>query len=233
MLIKRQDVFKKEKVVGQNYDFWNFLFTQQFAFWLIFQPRFLHFLHSNLFTTWVFLRFVVRNSKILVQLSALFRKISPPLKVFATSNSRNILIFKSSRLSIPAAFRFKVAEKFSWLSWNSLPRTFSLTYFIFLSWITRTNFQWYKTKNICPEKMMGLISLYILLEQFLAILNILHLLLIKWIFSNIFLIHSQFFGRCERNNYVLTDSTILNNFFPPSELLYLRKIGCHFQTFNC
>ena len=38
-----------------------------------------------------------------------------------------------------------------------------------------------------------------------------------------------FFGRCERNNYVLTDSTILKMFFPPCELLYLQKIGWYFR----
>ena len=200
VFIEKQDVFKEEKVAGQNCDFCNFLSPQQFAFWVIFQPRskcnycpFLHFLHSTLFTAWVFLGFVVRNWKILVQLKALFRKISPPLKHFATSNSRNILIFKTSRLSIPATFRLNVAENFLLLSWNSLPRTFSLTYFFFLSWITRTNFQWYKTKNICPEKMMCLISLYILLEQFLAIRNILHLFSIQWIFPNTFFFSINFF----------------------------------------
>ena len=240
MFIERQDVFKEEKVEGQNSDFCNFLFPQQFAFWLFFQPHLkcnygdlLNFPHPTFFTAWVFLGSVVRNCKILVPLSALFRKISPPFQHFATSNSGNILIFKSSVLSILAAFCLKVAEKFSWLSWNFLPRTFSLTYFIFLSWITGTNLQWHKTKNICSEKMMGLISLYILLEQFIVILNILHLFSMQWIFPNIFFIHSQLFGRCERSNYVLTDSTILNKFFAPCELLYLRKIGCHFQTFNC
>ena len=162
--------------------FCGFFFPQQFAFWLIFQPRwkcnygpFMHFPLSTLFTAWVFLRFVLRICKILVQLSALFTKISPPLKRFATSNSRNILIFKSSKLSIPTTFRLKVAGKFLWLSWNSLPETFSLTYFLFLSLIWGTHFQWHKTKNICYEKMMGLIWLYIVLGQFQAILNILHL----------------------------------------------------------
>ena len=99
-------------------DFRDFFFLQQFAFWLIFQPRlkcyygpFWHFPYSTLFTAWVFFKFVVRNCKILVQLSALFRKISSPLKHFATANSCNILIFESSRLSIPANFRLKVSEK--------------------------------------------------------------------------------------------------------------------------
>ena len=201
MLVERQDVFKEEKVAGHNCDFCNFFFPQQFAFWVTSQPRlkcnygpFLYCPYSTLLTAWVFLGFVLRNCMILVQLSALFRKISPPLKHFATWNSRNILIFKSSRLSISATFRLKFAEKFSWISSNSLPGTFSLTCFIFLSWITGTNFQWHNTKIICSEKMMGLISLYILLKQFLAILRVLHLFSIKWIFANTFLIYISSFS---------------------------------------
>ena len=72
-------------------DFRDFFFPQHLAFWIIFQLRlkwnygaFLHFPHSILFTTWVFFEVVVRNCKILVQLSALFRNMSPPLKHFAT-----------------------------------------------------------------------------------------------------------------------------------------------------
>ena len=201
-LLKDKMLSKKKKLrdiiaTFTTRDFGDVFFPQQFAFWLIFQPRlkcnygpFLYFPLSALFTAWVFLGFLSRNRKIFVQLSALFRETFPPLKHFATSNSRNILIIKSSRLSILTTFRLKVAEKFSWLSWNSLSRTFSLTYFLFLSWITGTNFQWYKIKNFCYEKMMGLISLYILLEQFLATLNILHLFSIQCIFPNTFLIHS-------------------------------------------
>ena len=116
-------------------DFCGFFFPQHLAFWLIVQPclkcnyvPLLHFLYSTLFTAWVFFEFVVRNCKILGQLSALFRKISFPLKHFASSNSCSILIFKPSWLSVPATFRLKVAKKFSWLSWNSLPGTFSLMY---------------------------------------------------------------------------------------------------------
>ena len=100
VFVERQDVFKEEKVAGHNCDFRNFFFPQQFAFWVTFQPRlkcnygpFLYFPHSTLLTVWVFLGFVLRNCIILDQLSALFRKISPPLKHFATSNSRNILHF--------------------------------------------------------------------------------------------------------------------------------------------
>ena len=125
--------FQGKKVGGYNCDFCDFFFPQQFFVWLFFQPRwkcnygsFLHFKHFTLFTAWVVFGFVVRNCKIFVQLSALFRQISPPLKHFA--KSRNILIFESSWLSIPTIFRFKVAEKLLWLSWNSLPWTFSLTY---------------------------------------------------------------------------------------------------------
>ena len=71
---------------------------------------------------------------------------------------------------------------------------------IFLSWITGTNLQWHKTKNICSKKMIGLISLYIILEEFLAIITTLHVFSVQWIFANTFLMHSQFFERCERNN---------------------------------
>ena len=104
-------------------DFRDLLFPQQFVLWLIFQPRwkcnygsFLHFKHSTSFSSWVFFGFVVTNCKIFVQLSALFRKISPPLKLFATLKSCNILIFKSSWLSIPTTFCLQVAEKLLWLS---------------------------------------------------------------------------------------------------------------------
>ena len=83
--------------------FSDFFPPQHIAFWLIFQPRlkcnygsFLHFPNSTLFTVWVFSEFVVRNCKILVQLSALFRKISSSLKHSATLNSCNILILESS-----------------------------------------------------------------------------------------------------------------------------------------
>ena len=142
VFIERQDAFKEEKVAGHNYDFCDsrlsrLFFPQHLAFWIIFQLRlkwnygpFLHFPHSTLFTTWVFFEVVVRNCKILVQLSGLFRKISSPLKHFATSDSCNILIFESSWLSIPATFCLNIAEKFSWLSWNSLPGTFSLVGFL-------------------------------------------------------------------------------------------------------
>ena len=75
---------------------------------------------------------------------------------------------------------------------NSADADISFECDILLSWITRTNLQWHKTKNICSEKVMGLISLYILLEQFLAILNILHLFSIQLIFLNTFLTHSIF-----------------------------------------
>ena len=71
---------------------------------------------------------------------------------------------------------------------------------IFLSWITGTNLQWHKTKNICSKKMIGLISLYIILEEFLAIITTLQVFSVQWIFPNTFLIHSQFFERCEWNN---------------------------------
>ena len=135
MFIERQDAFKEENVAEHNCDFRDFIFPQQFALWLIFQPclkcnydPFLYFKHSTLFTVLVFFEFVIRNCKIFVQLSAFFRKISPPLIHFATLNSRNILIFESSLLSIPATFRLKIAEKFLWLSWSSLPGIFSLTY---------------------------------------------------------------------------------------------------------
>ena len=116
-------------------DFRDFFFPQQFVLWLICQIRwkcnygsFSHFKHSTLFTARVIFGFVIRNCKISVQLNALFRKMSPPLKHFATLNSRNLLIFESSWVSIPTTFRLKVAENFLWLSWNSLPWTFSLTY---------------------------------------------------------------------------------------------------------
>ena len=139
VFIERQDAFKEKKVMWHNCDFRDFFFPQQFVLWLIFQPRwkcncgsFLRFKHCNLFTAWLFFEFVVRNCKIFVQLSALFRKISPPLKHFATLKSRIILIFKfcfSNNFSIPTTFRLKVPEKPLWLSWNSLPWTFSSTYF--------------------------------------------------------------------------------------------------------
>ena len=135
MFIERQDAFKEKKFAEHNYKLRDFFFLEQFALWLIFQPRskcthspFLHFKHSTLFTAWVISGFVVRNCKISVQLSALFRKISPPLKRFTALKSCNILIFESSWLSIPTIFRFKVAEKSLQLSWNSLPWTFSLAY---------------------------------------------------------------------------------------------------------
>ena len=135
VFIERQGAFNEEKVAGiiatfVTRNFRNFSFPQQLAFWLIFQPRlkcnygpFWHFPYSTSLTTWVFFEFVVRNCKILVQWSALFREISSPLKHFETSNPCNILIFESSLLSIPATFRLKVAEKSSWISWNSFPAT--------------------------------------------------------------------------------------------------------------
>ena len=72
-------------------DFRDFFSPQHLAFWIIFQLRlkwnyglFLHFPHSILFTTCVFFEVVVRNCKILVQLSALFRNMSSSLKHFTT-----------------------------------------------------------------------------------------------------------------------------------------------------
>ena len=139
-LLRDRMLSRKKKLRDINatlatHDFRDFFFPHQLAFWLIFQPRlkcnygpFWHFSYSTLLTAWEFSEFVVRNCKILVQLSALFRKISSPLEHFTISNCCNILIFGSSWLSIPAIFRLKVAEKFSWLSWNSLSGTFSLTY---------------------------------------------------------------------------------------------------------
>ena len=122
--MERENAFKEENVVEHNCDFRDFFSQQHLAFWLIFQPSlkcnygpFLHLLHSTLFTAWVFFGFSVRSCKIWVRLSALFRKISPPLRHFATSNSRNILIFESSWRSILANFPLKVAEKFLWLLW--------------------------------------------------------------------------------------------------------------------
>ena len=118
-----------------THDFRDFFFPHQLTFWLIFQPHlkcnygpFWRFSYPTLFTAWEFFEFVVRNCKILVQLNALFRKISSPLKHFTISHCCNILIFGSSWLSIPAIFRLKAAEKCLWLSWNSLSGTFSLTY---------------------------------------------------------------------------------------------------------
>ena len=91
-----------KKVRGNNCDFCDFFFPQQFFVWLIFQPcwkcnygSFLHFKHSTLFTAWVFFEFVGRNYKILVQLSALFRKISPPLRPLSYRNQSIDLLFKS------------------------------------------------------------------------------------------------------------------------------------------
>ena len=55
-----------------------------------------------------------------------------------------------------------------------------------------TNLQCHKTKNIGSEKVIDLISLYILLEQFLAILNMLHVFSIQLIFPDTFLTHSHF-----------------------------------------
>ena len=115
MFIERQDIFREEKVAGHNYDFRNFFFPQQFSFWLIFQSGlkciyspFLHFPHSTLFTSWVFLGFVVGNCEILVQLTALFRRTSSPLKHLATSNSRNFLILISPwRYNIFKTFNFR------------------------------------------------------------------------------------------------------------------------------
>ena len=104
----------------------------------------------------------------------------------------------------------------------------------FLSWITGTKIKWHKTKNICSEKIMGLISLFILLVQFLAILNMVHLFSVQWIFPNTFLSTFPVFRRMRKTPYVLGDSTVLNIFFfPMCELLYLRKVGWHFQTVNC
>ena len=246
VFIERQDAFNEENVTGHNCDFCDSPLSRFFLpatihnFWLIFQPRlkcnygpFFYFPHSTLFTAWIVLGFVIRNCKILVQLSPLFREISPPLKHFATSNSQNILVFQILKTFNSRDLSFKSRRKIfvTFLKFFSQDIFFSIL--SFLSWITGTNFQWHKTKNICSKKMMGLISLYILLEQFLAVLHIVYLFSIQWIFPNIFLIHSQFFRRFERNNYILTDSTILNIFFPPCELLYLRKIDWHFQTCNC
>ena len=88
----------------------------------------LHFKHSTLFRAGVIFGFTVRSCKIFVQLSTLFRKISPPLKHFATLKSHNTLIFESSWLSIVRIFCLKVTERFFWLSWNPLLLTFPLTY---------------------------------------------------------------------------------------------------------
>ena len=85
------------------------------------------------------------------------------------------------------------------MSRNSFPGTFSLTYFLFLSWITGTSFQWHKTKNIYSKNMMGLISLHFAgtvsshTKYTLSILNTMS-------FPQ-YSINSQFFGRCERSNY--------------------------------
>ena len=95
MFLEREDAFKEENVARRDCDFCDFFFPQQFAFWLIFQPRlkcnygpFLHFPHSTLFTAWAFFEVVIKNCNILVQLSALLRNISPPLRHFATSYSQ-------------------------------------------------------------------------------------------------------------------------------------------------
>ena len=101
---------------------------------------FLHFKHFTLFTAWVFYGFVVRNCKIFVQISALFRKISPPLKHLSTLNSRNILIFESSWLSILAIFRLKVAEKLvTFLKFSSVDIFFNVLKFNF---IIGVNLKW-------------------------------------------------------------------------------------------
>ena len=96
---------------------------------------------------------------------------------------------------------------------------------IFLSWITATNLQWHKTKDFCSERVMGLISL---LEQFLAILNILHLFSIQLISPKTFLTHSHFSEDAKETIFNRFNHT--KNIFPPCKLLYLRKISRHLRS---
>ena len=92
-----------------------------------------------------------------------------------------------------------------------------------MSWITGTNFLWNKTKNICSKKMMNLISLYITLEQFLAMITTLHLFSVEWIFSNTFLIHFKFL----HSQYLQLTKRHLNGFIPIN-----RRPYCFF-FFKC
>ena len=72
---------------------------------------------------------------------------------------------------------------------------------------------------------MGLISL---LEQFLAILNIIHLFSIQLISPKTFLTHSHFSEDAKEISFNRFNHT--KNIFPPCKLLYLRKISRHLRS---
>ena len=70
---------------------------------------------------------------------------------------------------------------------------------IFPSWKPGTNFPWHCDKRTCWEKIMGLLRLYIPLEQILTTLNLPHPFWILCKIPNLFLTYSQLSQR-EKNN---------------------------------
>ena len=70
---------------------------------------------------------------------------------------------------------------------------------IFPSWKPGTNFPWHCDKRTCWEKIMGLLRLYIPLEQILTTLNLPHPFWILCKIPNLFLTYSQL-SRREKNN---------------------------------
>ena len=94
-------------------DFCDFFFRQQFAFWLIFQPRlkynyspFWHFPYSILFTAWAFFEFVAFKAPHCIKFLQYF-----DFWIFTTFNSRE-LSFKNRRKNLITFLKFSSRDIF-------------------------------------------------------------------------------------------------------------------------